>query len=316
MDTMLGHRVLLHGLATPGWSEQSGRVVGKREKDGRILVLLDDGREVIHVHRPSVLVQQERVKERAVERREREQLSERERASTREREARGREGDTLRARPYTKRATYCERGLTPRESLLHTHRRQAFVKHNNISLVQQSGAGPALLDSQQAESEGDNGGAGPATKPGTRRTSATSNRWQTGGGGTLSRPSVPGHGRLLFEERAGGSMIPGNASDSRPLSPFHQVSFDTRPHDLSPRTAGPCCALPDADGAGPTGPAAQSVATRSCPKDDRGSLDKVHCGRQGECCQRLAVESSKCPNPMFSPPPFVSGRGCSVFRRR
>ena len=97
---MLGHRVLLHGLATPGWSEQSGRVVGKREKDGRILVLLDDGREVIHVHRPSVLVQQERVKERAVERREREQLSERERASTREREARGREGDTLRARPY------------------------------------------------------------------------------------------------------------------------------------------------------------------------------------------------------------------------
>lgn len=115
MDTMLGHRVLLHGLATPGWSEQSGRVVGKREKDGRILVLLDDGREVIHVHRPSVLVQQERVKERAVERREREQLSERERASTREREgerARGRhtasealhqESDILRARPDTQR---------------------------------------------------------------------------------------------------------------------------------------------------------------------------------------------------------------------
>jgi hypothetical protein len=43
---MLGHRVLLQGIASPGWSNQSGRVIGKRQKDERLLVLLDDGREV------------------------------------------------------------------------------------------------------------------------------------------------------------------------------------------------------------------------------------------------------------------------------
>lgn len=40
---MLGHRVSLTGLSTPGWSEHRGRVIG--QKDARFLVLLDDGRE-------------------------------------------------------------------------------------------------------------------------------------------------------------------------------------------------------------------------------------------------------------------------------
>ena len=42
---MIGHRVLLVGLSTPGWSKQFGRIIGKR-KDQRFRVLLDDGREV------------------------------------------------------------------------------------------------------------------------------------------------------------------------------------------------------------------------------------------------------------------------------
>ena len=45
---MLGHRVQLIDLKTPGWSKQFGRVVGQHSKKHEsYLVLMDDGREVV-----------------------------------------------------------------------------------------------------------------------------------------------------------------------------------------------------------------------------------------------------------------------------
>ena len=87
------------------------------------------------------------------------------------------------------------------------HTRQAFVKHENVALVQQTSADPAVIESQQADGrfvDDDRADSRAQATPGTGRTSS---RWQTGGGGVKARPSVPGHGRLLFEERAGGTMI-------------------------------------------------------------------------------------------------------------
>ena len=45
---MLGHRVQLTDLKTPGWSKQFGRVMGQHSKKHEsYLVLMDDGREVV-----------------------------------------------------------------------------------------------------------------------------------------------------------------------------------------------------------------------------------------------------------------------------
>lgn len=40
LKEMLGHRVSLTGLSTPGWTDQRGRVIGKRE--ARFLVGLSE----------------------------------------------------------------------------------------------------------------------------------------------------------------------------------------------------------------------------------------------------------------------------------
>ena len=103
------------------------------------------------------------------------------------------------------------------------HPRQAFVKHEKVALVQKPSADPAsasgtpIPDDVRADSSAQD-------TPGTgRRTPAKSlsSRWQKGGGGVKARSSVPGHGRLLFEERAGGTMI--SASVPRELAARFQM---------------------------------------------------------------------------------------------
>ena len=103
------------------------------------------------------------------------------------------------------------------------HPRQAFVKHEKVVLVQKPSADPAsasgtpIPDDVRADSSAQD-------TPGTgRRTPAKSlsSRWQKGGGGVKARSSVPGHGRLLFEERAGGTMI--SASVLRELAARFQT---------------------------------------------------------------------------------------------
>ena len=53
---MIGHRVVLTGLSTPGWADERGRIIGKR-KDDRFLVLLDDGREAYLKNEHLLLIQ-------------------------------------------------------------------------------------------------------------------------------------------------------------------------------------------------------------------------------------------------------------------
>ena len=100
--------------------------------------------------------------------------------------------------------------------------REAYVKPNNVTLIQAADAPPAVL----AESQGDRDRSledetswGPGSRarsttppktPAAARASQNGRFGDPSHAGTIPRSATPGHAPPLFEERAGGSKIPAH----------------------------------------------------------------------------------------------------------